>query len=279
MTHSLFNAPAGGSLQDNVDRALRFAQVARGGSATPPPVAEAVNALSGADGVAPRAAAGVATEVAAPVVAAEGPDLAVAARAAAEQSIGDPAFTAAAQQQVDVVVQPRVIVQGQLGPTIIPVDVPIPAAQANVSIAPATALVVDPATGQAIAAEAAQAAPTEVAAAPVRSLAAEAPGVGGLRAQLADALAAARGTSAGTPQVVGETAAVAPRAGLLDRVRATGAGLEDLAALARRGGGAASSVGDGTAAVTTVAAGGRATSLLDQLRDAAQVAQRINPKG
>lgn len=280
MTHSLFNAPAGGSLQDKVNQALRFAQGARGTQAAAPPDAvEEVRALAAeAVDAAPAGGAGaVATEVAAPVAATEAPDLAAAARAAAQQSLADPAFAGAAQQQVDVVVQPRLIVQGQSGPTIIPVDVAVPAAHTNVTISPATAVVVDPATGRAVTTQAAHLAdsvPTVAGGGGTAS-------VDGLRGKLAEALAAARGTTAAAEvpaALVTEAAPAAARPGLLDRVRASGPSLQDLATLARRGG--APQVGDGAAAtVATAAASGRGASLLDQLREAAQVAQRVNPKG
>lgn len=306
-TQSLFGSrPTGGSFTDNLRQALDFAS----GAAKRAPAAsvevpavdtEAVAALAGDATPAAPVAADVATEVAAPV-ADDATDLAAAARAAAEASLADPAYAAAAQQQVDVVVQPNLLIQGQSAPTVIPVDIPVPAAAPNVTIAPATATVIDPATGQAVAAQAAG----DVATAPTRGLrswgaddigklfgagrgtspaapvatgavaeqAVESGAKVGWREQINNAINAARGASApaAVETVVADAAPAAARPSLLDRIRANA---PDLAALR---GTPASTAAVADEVVDAAAATGR-SGLLDDLRKAAKFATTVNPKG
>jgi hypothetical protein len=161
----LFGPPnTGGSFADKLAQARAFLDNARGAGAPDAAVevdpahglaAEAPTEAAAAADVAPGAAAPTGVDPAVPVTTAAGHDpdgLAAAARAAAEQSIADPAYNAAATQNIDVVVQPRVLVQGQPGPVVVPVDVAVPMAHTNVTVAPAQAVVLDPATGQVVAA-------------------------------------------------------------------------------------------------------------------------------
>lgn len=226
-------------------------------------------------------------------VAGNDPDaLARAAQAAAAAGAADPA----AQQVVDVAVQPRLIIQGQSGPIVVPVDVAVPAAQTRVSIAPATAVVVDPATGQAIATQATGAAPETVAAAPrqgLRSMSAS---------DIGDLFRGRSGAAAGAP-----AAAVADSStSLIDRLRAAAAGRAQVAPAAGEvapvvtevaGEAKPSLLGQlrgaagqlrGTAAtgaaadvVTDVVADGaaKAPSLADRALDAFRMASKVNPKG
>ncbi len=275
---------AGGSFADKVAQARDFLNGARGqapaaavdldpithGLAAEAPVEAA--AAAAAD-VAPSAAASTGMDAAAPVITAAGHDadgLAAAARAAAQQSIADPAYVAAAQQNVEFIVQPRVLVQGQSGPVVVPVDIAVPAATTNVTVAPAQAVVLDPATGQIVAAPqaaapvaapAAAAQAADVATPPTRGLrswgiedlanlgrgrntaavvapaaeaavsaaadAAPAASGGGWRAQINDAIVAARGPAspaAGVADVIAD----APKVGLLERIRANTAGIGEV---------------------------------------------------
>jgi hypothetical protein len=274
MPASLFTNPAGGSFADNLARAREFASSARTGGAPPAAAqAEVAAALAGDIGV--PAASQVATEVAAPVAAQQAPDLEAAARAAAQASIADSAYAASAAQQLDVVVQPRLIVQGQMGPTVIPVDVAVPAAFTNVSIAPATARVIDPATGQAIAAQVVAPAAESVAASPVRSLRS-------MGAQDIGALfggGGARRASVATSATAGEAvAAAASNPGWRDQINHA---IEAARGPARGAAGpapatAAANVADevAEAVVKTAGASGRA-GLFTQLREAAAFAAKL----
>jgi hypothetical protein len=316
MTQSIFGPPAGGSFTENIQRALDFANAnvrrsVPGAAAAEVADTSNVGALVGeaASEGGPAGNAAIATELGAPVAAAPaGDDLAAAARAAAEASIADPAYLAAAQQQVDVVVQPRIIVQGPSGPVVVPVDVPIPAAQANVMIQPGQAVVIDAATGQPVAAAAAGAAggdasavrglrswgaadfgrffggggrPEAVAAPAAQAIdaggaPAAAAGSGGLRESLGEALQRARGTQAAN--VVAEGAAeparalAAPRPGLLDRIRANA---PDLATLRGTGGGTAAAADIAADVATDAAQSVGRSGLLDELRRVAQVASKV----
>lgn len=300
MPASIFNQPAGGSFAENLARARDFASGIRTNAAPPAVETEAIAALSGDIGAA--SAAQVATEMAGPVAAQQAPDLADAARVAAQASIADPAYAASAAQQLDVVVQPRLLVQGQGGPTMIPVDVAVPAAYTNVSIAPATAHVVDPATGQVVAMQAADRAATSSPLRNLRRMSAQdlgamfsgggggerasvsrAPVAGaaarpGWRDQINNAIEAAKGPArapGGAGAVVADGAAAVAKPSLLERIRA---GAPDLAALRGSGGGggaAAHVAGDvAEAAVKTAGATGRA-GLFASLREAAELAAKL----
>ncbi|MCW2922292.1 MAG: hypothetical protein JWL76_2166 [Thermoleophilia bacterium] len=218
MNTQLFGAPnTGGSFADKLKTATDFLNGARGQATAPVVDAEPVtHGLAVAEApvadVAPGAAAPTGVDAAASVTTAAGHDadgLAAAARAAAEQSIADPAYTAGAQQQVEVIVQPRVMVQGQQGPIIVPVDVAVPAAQTRVTIAPAQSVMLDPATGQIVAAPAAA-----QAAAPAAQVAeAGAPTTRGFRSWGIEDLAnIGRGRNAAAAPAAAAPAAAAPAA-------------------------------------------------------------------
>lgn len=218
-------------------------------------------------------------------VAGNDPDaLARAAQAAAAAGAADPA----AQQVLDVAVQPRLIIQGQAGPIVVPVDVAVPAAQARVSIQPAIPVVVDPLTGQAVATgnaaaatpQAAAAAP-DVAAAPrqgLRTMSAEdigslfrRGGAAGGAVEVADAVQPSlierlRGAAAGVAPVADEAAPVADEG--VKGLAAVREGLAGLGALRKP-----------AAADAIEAAVAKAPSLADRALDALRVASKVSPKG
>ncbi len=213
MSTQLFGQPnVGGSFADKLAQAREFLNGARGtaapaADAAVDPVTHGLAAEAPAVDVAPGAAAPTGIDAAAPVTTAAGHDpdgLAAAARAAAEQSIADPAYAAAATQQVEVVVQPRVMVQGQSGPIVVPVDIAVPAAQTNVTVAPAQAVVLD-ASGQAVAA------PVAAAAAPVADVAA--PPTRGFRSWGIEELASLGRGRGATPAVAPSSGTSATTAG------------------------------------------------------------------
>lgn len=246
MSTQLFGPPnSGGSFADNVNRARNFFQQSRSRGAEPPIEASPVHGLAAeapnapvADAPAPAAAAPTGYVDAPTTAAVSGHDpdgLAAAARSAAEQAVTDPAV----QQQVDVIVQPRIFTQAQPGPVVIPVDIAIPAAHTNVTIQPATAITID-AAGQ------------PVVAGPIATVDPVAPPVA---AQVVDAPVPAP-APAGGPNLV-------------DRLRASTAGIGTrMAASASE-----------TANVVDAGATGVRAGLLDQLRGAAQIATKVNPRG
>lgn len=242
------------------------------------PAAEAVEAApveafaANADGhAAAPAAGGAAAEPgaayvddaarAAGVVGNDPDGLARAAQAAAAAGVADPAYAGVAQQIVGVQVQPRLLLQAQNGPIVIPVDVPVPAAQPHVVIAPPTAVVVDQ-SGQVIAQPAAAAAaggtPAPAPRANFRNMGAEDFGNlfrrGG--AAQAAAPAAAEGAGAAAPAAAGNA-----RPSLLDQLR-------DAAGQLHRPN-AAPAAEEAAAAVADAAPAAGKPSLMDQLRGAA----------
>lgn len=302
----LFNQPVRGSFADQLARARQFAAGAPGSADAVE--AAPVEAFAAADPATVDAATGFVPDGAAMQAGGSADDLARAAQEAASGALADPAFRSAADQVMDIQVQPRLIVQGQSGPIVIPVDIAVPAAQPRVTIAAPTAVVVDPATGQAVANAAAAAPETVASAAPevvtsqrqslrsmsaadlgalfggghTRTVAAAPPVVEA--AAVADAAPAhasaldqlralgqqARTPRAAAPVVAGDAAAVG--GGLLDRIRAGVAGMQGAPRMTDGASEAATVVDDAVA-------GAAKSGLMGQLRDAARLAKQVNPKG
>ncbi|MCW2927508.1 MAG: hypothetical protein JWM86_1476 [Thermoleophilia bacterium] len=301
MTDRLFNAP--GANHGTAAEQLRnlLAMRARPGAApavedaaaaalveAEPAVAAAAPELAGNAAVPTGLADDAAHAAAAGGIA--GHDIDSLARAAQEAAMRG-ALDPAAQQFVDVQVQPRLIIQGQRGPIVIPVDVAVPAAQARVNIATPITMLVDPVTGQAVPAGAAAGGAVAEAAAP--AAAAEAGGLGGIRSMNAEQFGALfrRGggaAPAAAPEAVAEAAgaAGAGRPSLLEQLRGAGEALHgapaaeaaavpvaEAAAPAARGGlldgflsRRAAAAGAEVADVATPAAANRGANLLGDLR-------------
>jgi hypothetical protein len=249
----LFRPPGGhGSA---LEQLLNLRNMASRQAPAAEPVVEAIDAApveafaAGAQAEAPAAAAQVATELGPEAVVAEG----------AEQ-----AFANAANQVVDVHVQPRVVMPTPAEPLVVPVDVAVPAAQPRVTVAAPEVVYVDRATGQVVAAPVAEAVETSPRAG-FRSWSAEDIGnlFGGRRAPAAAAevpVVAATPVAGEAVQVAEETA----KPSLVDQLRGafTGArGTGHVAAEVPVAGAAAEVVAD-TAPVAAK------PSLIDQLRAA-----------
>lgn len=190
-----------------------------------------------------------------------------AAQSAATAGVADPAYSGAARQVVDVQIQPRLIIQGQQGAVVVPVDVPVPAAEPRVVIAAPTAVVVDPATGAAVpqARQAAAVAPegAAVAASPragFRNMSAQQ--IGDLFRRGASSPAA--GAAAAAPAV--DAAMGAARPSLVEQLRAAASGLRGAPAAAPP-----------AAAAGEVAE--RATGLAERAVAALRVASKVSPRG
>ena len=315
----IFTQPNRGTFADQLNQARKFVTGA-GGSGGAVQTAQVQAFAAGEPAVIDAAAQFVPDAATAPAGAVASDDLARAAQEAATGALVDPAFRGAADQVLDIQVQPRLIVQGQSGPIIVPVDIAIPAAQPRVTIATPTAVVVDPATGQAIAAQQFDAAPVAVQAAAAEAVpgvaTAQRQGLRGMTAtQLGELFGAGRARSGAAAQVVAPAAAtetavaatqVAPAptrgASILDQLRgigdqlvtprttttategaSAGAGSSLLARIRAGSGGlealARKSSGDVANVATDVAGGVARSGLLNDLRNAAQLVSRVNPKG